>query len=170
MIEHLKSNRGFKTRSTTGIIAPLVSCLHEWGAQRHNLFQPHPLGPCGRIKRSYIIKFQNSITKSISNIFKPDFVCLLTNQRYKTYQMRFSFGRLGHAPGVGLWGSGGLEGSKGALSWYEKLTWESAHTWILKILCYLIVWSITLILMVRLSFYAIPLLIYDVMNDITTIP
>ena len=38
------------------------------------------------------------------------------------------------------------------------------------ILCYLIVWGITLIFMVRLSFYAIPLLIYDVMNDITIIP
>ena len=37
-------------------------------------------------------------------------------------------------------------------------------------LCYLIVWDITLISMVRLSFYAIPLLIYDVMNDITIIP
>ena len=51
-----------------------------------------------------------------------------------------------------------------------ELTWESTHAWILIILCYLIVWGITLILMVRLSFYAIPLLIYDVMNDITIIP
>ena len=58
---------------------------------------------------------------------------------------------------------------KGALAWYGKLTWESAHAWILIILCYLIVWGITLIFMVRLSFYAIPLLIYDVMNDITII-
>ena len=55
---------------------------------------------------------------------------------------------------------------KGALAWYGKLTWESAHAWILIILCYLIVWGITLIFMVRLSFYAILLLIYDVMNDI----
>ena len=58
---------------------------------------------------------------------------------------------------------------KGALAWYWKLTWESAHAWILKILCYWIVWGITLIFMVRLSFYVIPLLIYDVMNDITII-
>ena len=50
------------------------------------------------------------------------------------------------------------------------LTWESAHGWILIILCYLIVWGITLIFMVRLSFCAIPLLIYDVMNDITKKP
>ena len=59
---------------------------------------------------------------------------------------------------------------KGALAWYGKLTWESAHAWILKILCYLIVWGITLIFLVRFSFYAIPLLIYNVMNDITIIP
>ena len=34
---------------------------------------------------------------------------LLTNERYKTYQTGFSFGRLGHVPGVegtmGGWGS-----------------------------------------------------------------
>ena len=38
------------------------------------------------------------------------------------------------------------------------------------LLCYLYVWDITLIFMVRLNFYAIPFLIYDVMNDITIIP
>ena len=41
---------------------------------------------------------------------------------------------------------------KGALAWYGKLTWESAQAWSLKILCYFIVWGITLIFMVRLSF------------------
>ena len=60
--------------------------------------------------------------------------------------------------------------AKGALSWYGKLTLESAHAWNMIILCYLIVWGINLISMVHLSFYAIPLLIYDVMNDITIIP
>ena len=64
----------------------------------------------------------------------------------------------------------GQQIDKGALAWYGKLTWESAHAWILKILCYLIVWGITVIFMVRLKFYAVPLLIYDVMNDITIIP
>ena len=34
----------------------------------------------------------------------------------------------------------------------------------------LIVWGMTFIFMVHLSFYAIPLLIYDVMYDITTTP
>ena len=59
---------------------------------------------------------------------------------------------------------------KGALSRYGKLAWESAHAWNLIILCLLIVWGMTFIFMVHLSFCAIPLLIYDVMYDITTIP
>ena len=59
---------------------------------------------------------------------------------------------------------------KGALSWNGKLTWESAHAWNLILLCLLIVRGMTFIFMVHLSFYAIPLLIYDVMYDITTIP
>ena len=29
--------------------------------------------------------------------FKPNFVCLPTNERYKTYTTGFSFGPLGHA-------------------------------------------------------------------------
>ena len=58
---------------------------------------------------------------------------------------------------------------KWALTWYGKLTWESAHAWNLILLCYLIVWGMTFIFMVHLSFYAIPLLIYDIMN-ITIIP
>ena len=32
-------------------------------------------------------------------------MCLLTHERYKAYQTGFSFGRLGHAPGVGLGGT-----------------------------------------------------------------
>ena len=59
---------------------------------------------------------------------------------------------------------------KGDLSWYGKLTWESAQAWNSIILCLLIVWGMTLIFIVHLSFYAIALLIYDVMYDITTIP
>ena len=51
-----------------------------------------------------------SITKSISKIFIPNFVCVLTNERYKTYQTGFSFCPLGHAPGMGLWGAGGTHG------------------------------------------------------------
>ena len=32
---------------------------------------------------------------------------------------------------------------KGALSWYGKLTWKSAHAWNLIVLCLLIVWGMT---------------------------
>ena len=39
-------------------------------------------------------------------------MCLLTNERYKTYQTGFSFGHLSHAPGVGRGYSGGVEWSK----------------------------------------------------------
>ena len=38
-----------------------------------------------------------SITKSISKIFIPNFVCVLTNERCKTYQTVIIFCRLGHA-------------------------------------------------------------------------
>ena len=51
-----------------------------------------------------------SITKSISKTFIPNFVCVHTNERYKTYQTGFLFSRLGHTPGVGLWGTGGAQG------------------------------------------------------------
>ena len=49
---------------------------------------------------------------SISTILIPNFVCVLTNERYKTYQTGFLFCRLGHAPGVGLWCTGGTQGVK----------------------------------------------------------
>ena len=58
-------------------------------------------GPIGQIS----LNLNNF--KSISKIFKPNFVCLLTNERYKTYQMGFSFDHLGYAPGVGLGGTVG---------------------------------------------------------------
>ena len=49
---------------------------------------------------------------SISKIFIPNFVCVLTNERYKTYQTWFLFYRLGHGPGVGLWGHWGYPGGQ----------------------------------------------------------
>ena len=39
-------------------------------------------------------------------------MCVLKNERYKTYQTGLSFCRLGHAPGVGLWGVWGAQGVK----------------------------------------------------------
>ena len=43
-------------------------------------------------------------------IFIPHFACVLTNERYKTYQTGFSFCQLGHVPEVGLFGAGGAQG------------------------------------------------------------
>ena len=39
-------------------------------------------------------------------------MCVLTNERYKTYQTGFLFCPLGHAPGVVLRGTGGAHGVK----------------------------------------------------------
>ena len=64
------------------------------------------------LKRGQKVKYHLiSITKSISKIFTSNFVCVLTNERYKTYQTGFSFCPLGHAPGMGLWGAGVPRGS-----------------------------------------------------------
>ena len=69
--------------------------------------------PPGALERGQKVKYHLiSITKSISKIFIPNFVCVLSNERYKTYQTGFSFCSLGHAPGVGLWGAGGAQGVK----------------------------------------------------------
>ena len=50
-----------------------------------------------------------SITNSISKIFIPNFVCVLTNESYKTYQTRFLFCCLGDAQGEGLRCAGGAQ-------------------------------------------------------------
>ena len=64
--------------------------------------------PWGGVKYHLI-----SITKSISKIFTPNFVCVLTNERYKTYQTGFSFCGLDHAcPRVGTGALGVPRGSK----------------------------------------------------------
>ena len=63
--------------------------------------------PPGALGRGQKVKYHLiSITKSISKIFIPNFVCVLINERYKTYHTGFSFCPLGHAQGVGLWGAG----------------------------------------------------------------
>ena len=76
-----------------------------------------------------------------------------------------------HKFAVGLIVMGGSE-SPGPISpkglLHGKLTWESDNLNLI-ILCLLIVLGMTFIFMVHLNFYAIPLLIYDVMYDITTI-
>ena len=64
--------------------------------------------PPGALGRGQKVKYHIiSITKSISKIFIPNFVCVLTNERYETYQTGFLFCPLGHAQGVGRWGCPG---------------------------------------------------------------
>ena len=82
-----------------------VSYLHEWHMHRRHFLGPHPLGPWGGAKRSNIIK---SELQSFSKVLKPNFVYLLTNEIYITYQTGFSFGRLGQAQGWDLGYRGGL--------------------------------------------------------------
>ena len=46
---------------------------------------------------------------SLSKNFILNFVCVLTNERYKTYQTELLFCCLGHALGVGFWGAGAVQ-------------------------------------------------------------
>ena len=71
-----------------------VSNLHEWHMQQHNFFGSHPLGPWGGAKRSNIIKSQS---QSQFQRFFNQTLCVLTNERYKTYKTGFLFCPLGHA-------------------------------------------------------------------------
>ena len=61
-----------------------------------NYFVPAP----GSLGRGQKVKYH---LISITKIFKPNFVCLLTSKMLKTYQTGFSSDRLGHAKGMGLW-------------------------------------------------------------------
>ena len=66
-------------------IQPNLVC--EMGRATSNFFLAPPPGVLGRgqkVKHHLI-----SITKSISKIFIQNFVCVLTNERYKTYQTGF---------------------------------------------------------------------------------
>ena len=88
-----------------------VSFSHEWHTQRRNIFGLDPAPWALRWGEEGQISL-NLNRKSISKIFKPSFVCHFTNEREKTYQMGFSFGCLGHAQWVGLWGTLGVGESK----------------------------------------------------------
>ena len=48
-----------------------------------------------------------SITKSILKSFIPNFVCVLTNKRYKTFQTGFASCRLGGTGALGVPRGGG---------------------------------------------------------------
>ena len=87
-----------------------MSYSHEWGVQHQTFFCPALWGPGEGPKCQ--ISF-NLITKSISKLFIPNFVCVLTNKRNKTYQTGFALCRLGYTQGVGLWGVGVPRGGGG---------------------------------------------------------
>ena len=72
-------------------------------------------GDLGMVNRSYIIKFR--LPCKFQRFFIPNFVCVLTNGRYKIDQTGFIFCRLGHAPGVGLSGRWRCPGVKFFQSW-----------------------------------------------------
>ena len=55
------------------------------------------------------LNFNNKV--NFIGIFITNFVCVLTNKRYKTYRMGFLFCRQGHDPGVELRGAGDTQGS-----------------------------------------------------------
>ena len=98
------------------------------GARNVKNFLAPPPGALGRGQK---VKYHLiSITKSISKIFIPNFVCVLA--KYKTYQTGFLFCRLGHAPGVGLLGTGGAQAVKKIISnmvmWHIKSTGMMSRT------------------------------------------
>ena len=80
------------------------------GACNVKLFLAPPPVALGRSQKVkyHLIQLQSQFQR----FFIPNFVCVLTNERYKTHQAGFSFCHLGHAPGVGLWGAGGAQGVK----------------------------------------------------------
>ena len=76
------------------------------GACNGNFFAPPP-GALG--KGQIVIYHLISITKSVSKMFIRNFVCVLTNERNKTYQTGFLFCCLGHALWGGTWGCLGFK-------------------------------------------------------------
>ena len=84
-------------------------------------FGPAPWGPGegskGQISLN-IIKFQ---LQSQFERFFDQTLCLLTHERYKTYQTGFSFGGLGHALGVGLGGTVGGWGGGGSKKKFSEI-------------------------------------------------
>ena len=83
-----------------------VGYSHEWGVQRQTFLAPPPWA-MGRGQN--VIYHFISITNSI---FMSNFVCVLINEIYKTYQTGILFCCLGDAPGVGLRATGVAQGVK----------------------------------------------------------
>ena len=100
------------------------------GACNVKLFLAPPPGALGRGQK---VKYLISITKSISKIFIPNFVCDLTNERYKTYQTGFLFCPLGHMPQGWDFGAHGVPRASifffsNMVMWYIKSTGMMSRT------------------------------------------
>ena len=87
-----------------------------------------PWGP-GEGSKGQIFNFNYKVN---FKVFIQNFVCVLTNENYKTYQTGFLFCHLGHGLGAGLWGAGVPRGSKKIFSnmvmWYIKSTGMPSRT------------------------------------------
>ena len=74
----------FFSETQPDLVCELLTSMALATAQLFGSLPPGALGRGQKVKYKKI-----STTKSISKIFKPNFVCLLTNERYKTYQKDF---------------------------------------------------------------------------------
>ena len=74
-----------------------------WGVQRQTFLA----SLAGALGRGQKVKYHLISITSQFQRFIPNCGCVLTNERYNTYQMGFLFCRLGNAKGVGLCGTGG---------------------------------------------------------------
>ena len=71
-----------------------------------SFFCPVPKGPGEGSKGQ--ISFNSNYKVNFRDFYSK--LCVLTNERYKTYQTDFLISGLGHDPQVGLWGTGGAQG------------------------------------------------------------
>ena len=98
------------------------------GRVTSNFLAP-PLGPWGGVEGQISFNFNYKV--NFKDFFIPNCVCVLTNNRYKTYQTGFSFCRLDYAPGVRLWGASGAQGViflSNMVMWHIKSTGMTSRT------------------------------------------
>ena len=90
-------------------IQPNLMCEFNMnGVCNSNFFGGHAPGGTGKGSKGQI-SFNFKYKVNFNDFYTKLCVCsYLTNERYKTYQTGFSFCCLGHDPGVGIWGAGGV--------------------------------------------------------------
>ena len=94
------------------------------GRATANLYGPAPWGPGEGSKGQKKLFFNYKV--NFKDFVIPNFVCVLTNEIYKTDQTGFSFYRLGHALGVGL---GGCLGVKNTIPSVRPLCYLLINHW-----------------------------------------